>query len=93
VSDIFHDIVDAGEHAIDAGEHVASAAWDAAQAAGDTAIGIGEHFAATGAELVGAQDTRDTLDNMAVDNRELAGGHIDDAGQGLSDAGRDFYNP
>jgi hypothetical protein len=75
----------------------AGAAWDAggdvSQAVADVTIGTGEFWAgatekvaAAGAELVGANETRDDLDRMA---RESAIASVDSyaqAGQDLSNA-------
>ncbi len=93
MGDIFHDLVDAGEHAVDGVEHVGEAAWDTAAGVGQFGAATAEHLAATGAELVGAQDTRDTLDNMAVDTRDASYQSFGQAADNLGDAASDVDNP
>jgi hypothetical protein len=79
----FSEMVESG---FDAAMNVAEAGADVAIGTGHFAAAVGEHLAATGAELVGAQETRDYLDDAAIDQRDASYDSFGDAGTNLSEA-------
>ena len=87
---VFSGIAEAASAAWDAQMNVTEAIIDTSIGASQFAAGVGEHLAATGAELVGAQDARDSLDDMAIDSRDAAYDSWSSAGQNLSEAATDI---
>jgi hypothetical protein len=87
---VFGGLADAAEAAWDAQVNVTEAIIDTSIGASQFGLGIGEHLAATGAELIGLQDARDSLDDMAVDNRDAAYDSFSSAGENLSEAATDI---
>jgi hypothetical protein len=80
----------------------AQAGWNAAKDYGSellhTAEGVGQygvatgaHLLATGAELVGAQDTRDQLDDAAIDHRDQAYSDFKQAGDDALNVTHDLF--
>jgi hypothetical protein len=61
-----------------------------AEGVGQFGAAVGDHLLATGAELVGAQDTRDQLDNAAVDHREQAYSDFKQAGDDAANFSHDL---
>jgi len=75
-----------------------NAAGDVSQAAADVTVGTGEFWlgasekvAAAGAELVGANGSRDELDRMAAESGTASVDSYAQAGQDLSNAATDIF--
>jgi len=79
----FSEMIESG---VDAVVDVAQAGADVAIGAGHFAAAVGEHLAATGAELVGATETRDYLDDAMLNQRDASYDSFREAGSELSDA-------
>jgi hypothetical protein len=85
-SSVFGGLVDAAESAWDAQVNVAGAVVDASIGMSEFGVGVAEHLAATGAELLGQEDARDSLDTMAVDQRDAAYDSWSSAGEQVDNA-------
>lgn len=93
MSDIFHDLVDAGEHAVDAVENVGAAGLHALEAGGRVLETTGDNIAAAADEFTGDYSGRDEWDRRLQENKAGAEADWNQAGQDLSNAGGDIYNP
>jgi hypothetical protein len=89
-SSVFGAIGEAAEAAWDAQMNVAGAVGDAALGGAEFGAGVGAHALATGAELVGAVDTRDALDGMSSDLLGTAYDSWESAGEKVADAYTDI---
>jgi hypothetical protein len=80
------EVWDAG---VDAAEHAEGAALHAGKGIADVGAAVSSHVLATGAELIGQPDLRDSLDSMSVGFSGDVAHQFSQAGDDLSAAGHD----